>query len=469
MAIPIISGQQFVSVDFKTTLTVDASGGVWASTDTGIATVTSGGVVTGVALGTATITYTATGGTGTFEMYVNPVRITNGFNLDRILPAMRDRMGWHQPASGTPALTQANKTAIGGRYYDRGFHQAVTILNYYDTQENNEITDAEFNQLLVDADDAVTMQVLTATFTQPTFIEHMPNFVRVWNMQQYLMPNQGNVVGYRMNIANGNFACVLNSVALFFSGVATFNLYLYNDLLLPPVAQKEVTTVANSQTRVQLDWVMNYLNSSNYGGNPNGNMGGVMFLCYKQSEVHASNPNCFAIDEQLNLWTQGKVMGAFPFQSPESDVYAFARNNPSINFRSYGINIEYSCYRDYTQLVIQNPGLFDEARGLAMAIYVIDAIANSTRKNGENNVMRYNVADLIRERDLSFATQDFPFMPGLRARLQKELKQLNARFNGKPVPGSINIGRGLQDVWADYYQGFELSALPPRDGFASNT
>lgn len=468
MAIPNISGQSFVSVDFKTTLTADVSGGTWSSSSTSIATVNSSGVVTGVALGSVTISYTVGSDVGTFSMSVNPVRISNGFNLDRILPAFRERLGWHQPsADGSPVINSTNRTAISGRYYDRGFHQAVSILNFYNAQEENTISDTDFNQLLQDADDACTMQIMNAVFTRPTFIEHMPNFVRVWNMQQYLMPNQGNVVGYRINIANGNYAAVLNSVALFFSDAATFNLYLYNDLLLPPVAQKEVTTEANTQTRVQLDWVLNYLNSSDNGGNTKGNMGGVIFLCYKQSEVHASNPNCFAIDEQMNLWTQGKVLGAFPFQSPESDVYAFARNNPSINFRSYGINIEYSCYRDYTQLVIQNAGLFDEAKGLAMAVYVLDEISNSSRVNGENRMMRANVADLARERDQAFPTREFPFVAGFKARYQKELKQLIDRFSGKPAPSSVNIGDGLRDVWADYYQGFDLRSLPPRDTFSS--
>lgn len=468
MAIPNISGQDFVSVDFKTTLTADVSGGTWASSDTSIATVNSSGVVTGMALGDVTISYTVGLETGTFSMSVNPVRISNGFNLDRILPAFRERLGWHQPtADGAPTLNTTNKTSVSGRWYDRGFHQAVSILNYFDAQESATITDAEFNQLLQDADDAATMQVLNAVFTRPAFIEHMPNYVRVWNMQQYLMPNQGNVVGYRMNISNGNYAAVLNSVSLFFSDVATFNLYLYNDLLLPPVAQKEVTTVANSQTRVQLDWVMNYLSSSDNGGNTKGNIGGVMFLCYKQSEVAASNPNCFAIDEQLNLWTQGKVLGAFPFQSPESDVYAFARNNPSINFRSYGLNIEYSCYRDYTQYVIQNSGLFDEAKGLAMAIYVIDTIVNSTRVNGENRLNRYNATELSRQLDQAYPSKDFPFVSGLKARLERELKQLSARFNGKQAPSQVAIDNGLQDVWANYYQGFDLRALPPRDTFKS--
>jgi hypothetical protein len=469
MAIPNISGQAFVSVGFKTTLTADVSGGTWASSDTSIATVgSSTGIVTGVALGDVTISYTFGSDTGTLAMSVNPVRISNGFNLDRILPAFRERLGWHQPTvDDAPTLNASNKRATSGRYYDRGFHQASTVMNMYDAQETSTITDDDFNQLLQDADDACTMQILNAVFTRPAFIEHMPNYTRIWNMQPYLMPNQDNMVGYRMNIAQGDYAVVLNSVSLFFSDVATFNLYLYNDLLLPPVAQIEVTTEAYNQTRVQLGWVMNYLNSSDYGGNTQGNIGGVMFLCYRQSEVAESNPNCFAIDEQMNLWTQGKVMGAFPFQSPESDVYAFTRNNPSINFRSYGLNIEYTCYRDYTQYVIQNPALFDEAKGLAMAIYVIDTILNSNRVNGENRLNRYNATELARQLDQAYPSKEFPFVSGLKARLERELKMLNAKFNGRPQAGSIPVDQGLQDVWANYYQGFDLRALPPRDTFQS--
>ena len=466
MAIPVISGQSFVSVAFKTTLTADTLGGTWASSNTAIATV-SAGVVTGVALGNVSITYTVGVEVGTFAMSVNPVRITNGFNLDRILPAMRERIGWHQPNAAAPILTTENKRSVSGRYYDRGFHAAATVLNFYNAQGDRVITDDDFNQLLTDADDACTMQVLTSVFTRPSFIEHMPNYVRIWNCQPYLMPNQDNMVGYRINVANGNYAAVLNSVALYFSDVATFNLYLYNDLLLPPVAQIEVTTEANNQTRVQLDWVLNYINSSNNGGNTSGNMGGVVFLCYKQSEVAASNPNCFAIDEQLNLWTQGKVMGAFPFQSPEDNVTAFVRSNPSINFRSFGMNIEYSCYRDYTQLVIQNPGLFDEAKGLAMAIYVLDEITSSNRANSEQRDNSQNAMDLARERDQAYPSKDMPFVPGLKARLTRELKQLASRFDGKPVAGSVNIGEGLKDAWAQYYQGFDLRSLPPRDTFLS--
>jgi hypothetical protein len=463
MAEPI-SGATFVSVGYTTTLTDATAGGTWSSSDTSIATVSASGIVTGVSLGSVTITYTAPDSSiSTHSLEVNPVRITNGFNLDRILPAFRERIGWHQPTmANMPVLSATNRKAISGKYYDRGYHQAVSIKNLYLNQEDPDITDEQFNQWLFDEDDACATRVLTAVFNKPTLIEHKPNYTRTANLLNYNIPNQDLMVGYRINMAVGDYAGVINSISLLFSDVATFNIYLYNDLLLAPVKTQQVTTVAKSQTRVQLDWVINYIDSSNNGGNTGGNIGGVWYVCYKQSEVHASNPDCYAINEQLNLWNDTKIIGAFPFQAPTNDVYAFTRTNPSINFLSYGINIEFSSYRDYTQTIIQNPHLFDEARGLCMAINSLELIQNTTRTNETERQMTNNVARLEYDLNLSFPTKEYPFMAGIKQRLERELRSLNTKFN--PPAQAMSIPIGDMTWWGDrYYQGMDIAELPPRD------
>jgi len=60
-----ISGAASVCTGATTTLTDAISGGVWSSSATGKATVSTAGVVTGVSAGTVTISYTVTGGCGT--------------------------------------------------------------------------------------------------------------------------------------------------------------------------------------------------------------------------------------------------------------------------------------------------------------------------------------------------------------------------------------------------------------------
>lgn len=55
---PVISGSSSLSVGDYITLTADITGGTWASSNTSVATVNSSGVVYGVAVGSANITYT---------------------------------------------------------------------------------------------------------------------------------------------------------------------------------------------------------------------------------------------------------------------------------------------------------------------------------------------------------------------------------------------------------------------------
>ena len=77
-----ISGDAVVCVDATTTLTSDGDiGGSWSSSDESIATVDASGIVTGVAAGTVTITYTAAGSggcanvTSELVMTVNPLPV----------------------------------------------------------------------------------------------------------------------------------------------------------------------------------------------------------------------------------------------------------------------------------------------------------------------------------------------------------------------------------------------------------
>jgi len=76
-----ITGANTVCVSLTTTLSDATSGGTWSSSNTSVATVvTATGIVTGVALGTAAISYTVSGGSATFIVNVNcpaPNGVTN--------------------------------------------------------------------------------------------------------------------------------------------------------------------------------------------------------------------------------------------------------------------------------------------------------------------------------------------------------------------------------------------------------
>lgn len=376
--------------------------------------------------------------------------LSNGFNIAKVMGAMQGRLGWSQPTlAGMPVISGQNQLASSSRYYE-DFHASCTIQKLYESQEDKDISDADFNKLLQRMDRTVIMRCLNAIFNRPQKIEHGLVYERTSNVRNIPVPNEGNFCGYRFKVSNGNYAVMINQLALFFNGVATFNVYLFNDLTLAPLLSKEVTTIANSQTIISLDWILNYVSN---------NKGGLFYVGYFQDDLGGVQ----AVDEQLNMWADSKIYGAWPFQAPRVGVLDFNRINPSVVFRTYGMNVEVSSYRDYTELITTNSHLFDEVRGLGMAIQVIEAIKNSSRTNSTNRQAN-EMIKLDYDLNLAFPTKEAPFMAGLRAQLVREFGRINENFFPKPQAMNVSIaGQYDQDEFA--YDTFDIKNLPPRERF----
>lgn len=383
---------------------------------------------------------------------VTPVMgLSNGFNIAKIMGALQGRLGWSQPTlAGMPVISGQNQLASSSRYYE-DFHTSCTIQKLYTSQDDKDISDAGFNALLQRYDRKVIMRCLNAVFNRPQKIEHGLVYERTSNVRNVPVPNQGNFCGYRIKVSNGNYAVMINTLAMFFNGVATFNIYLFNDLKKAPLMSQSVTTVANDQTIIPLNWILKYIDD---------NKGGLFYIGYFQDDLGL----VLAVDEQLNMWADSKIYGAWPFQSPKvAGSLDFNRINPSVVFRTYGLNMEVSSYRDYTEMIVQNAHLFDEARGLCMAIQVLEQIRNSARTNSTNRQAN-EMIKLDYDLDLAFPTKEKPFMAGLRAQLVREFERINMNFFPAPKPTNVSIaGNYDQDEFA--YDTFDIKNLPPRERF----
>lgn len=449
-----IVGNVFVCIGYTTQLYDSTSGGVWSSSNNALATVDAAtGIVTGIALGSVVITYTVGATTATLSLNVVPVQVSNGFNLARIYPAFIGRMGFSQPTiAGAPVLDVRNTTNTSGRYWTEG-HELVTVMNIYNTQEDREITDQAFNDYLQKVDQAALMRCLNAVFDMSAFIEHRLCYLRRAYQQNVLIPKTANgaFCGYRILIAPGDYAVVFNAISLFFNGVATFNIYLFNDLLAPPVKYKSVTTTANSQNKVQLDWVISYIREVNNGG--------IWYIGYFDSDLPAGVQ---AIDEQLNLWENSIVWSGTPFTSAKTAPLDFDRRYVGTVFYSYGLNAEMTSYRDYTQTLVQNAHLFDEVRILTYAIMALGIIKGSIRTNDQQNILQGKKDELTVDLNLAFPTRDYPFVAGLKQQLARALTSISDSFKRKPVAGSFPIAGGNNLNPLDYYEGFDINNLPAR-------
>lgn len=387
--------------------------------------------------------------------------ITNGFMLDKVMTAFQGRLGWSQPtlASFLPVLNSANLSATCGRYYE-DFHEGVRLASLLASQEDPDITSDEFNALLQKWDQAVILRCLNAVFHESRLIEHCLNYERVANLRNIVIPNQGNFCGYRIKVAQGDYAVVVNKLGLQFSGVATFNLYLFNDLIKEPLQTLSVTTDAFNQVVVDVQWMMHYIGNLSHKG-------GLFYLGYFQNDLP---PGVNALDEQLNLWAASKTFGAWPFQSGQVvGQLDFNRINPSVVFRSYGISLEVSAYYDYTEKIIENASLFDEARGLTMAIKVLEQIRWNTRTNSKERIaVEAQGGELAKNinQDVNVAdpAPDQPFVAGLKMQAKRALMGCYGSFFPKVKARSVEVGPAY-DREAFAYDTFDIMNLPPRERF----
>ncbi|MCX6209992.1 MAG: Ig-like domain-containing protein [Bacteroidetes bacterium] len=88
-----ISGSNQVCVGSTTALTNSTAGGTWTSSNTSLATVSTGGIVTGVAPGIDTIKYTVTNGAGCTDSVIFSITVTSSITVSPIVGASSVCMG----------------------------------------------------------------------------------------------------------------------------------------------------------------------------------------------------------------------------------------------------------------------------------------------------------------------------------------------------------------------------------------
>lgn len=358
--------------------------------------------------------------------------LTNGYDIERVQNALSGRIGWRQ--TGSFSLSTINALSKSGRYF-QGFHSAVTLNNINNTIEEVGADSDTLNTRLLNFQQDGIMNMLNQIFNQPQLIETGLLNRRDMNLS-YLLPNEGKAVGYRIRLADAPVSMQIHNVAFRFNGVATFNLYLYNEASLSPLFTQSVTTVANDLTVVNLGSWIAKLNQANIKSSD-------FYLVYYQNDLGSVQAY-----EDYWLFKYTKMFSAEGFNA---DVTGgnFVRTQHLTTGLSYGMLPEISIYKDFTQQIVQNAHLFDEAIGLQVAITVLDNIMNSNRSNATQRINQDQLKELYTDLNLARPTEMLPNNPGLRTRYERELKRLRDTFYPKPKAYTINNAD-----CSDEYQGY---------------
>ncbi|WP_346320773.1 hypothetical protein [Chitinophaga sp. YIM B06452] len=334
-----------------------------------------------------------------------------------VIQALFGRVGFRQPTqSGSPVITPENKKCDSGRFF-QDYHAIVSPENIKATAEDPALDDAKLNTYLKDLQESAIAAVLDGIFSVPEIIEQRLELIR-GTEEVVPVANQGLFVGRQIRVVPDPTILVrVTQAALFFNGVATFNLYLFHNLKKTSLYSKEVTTEANSQVVTKLGWDLSYMAAAYKTG--------VFFLGYFQDDLGGVQ----AVDERA-CWYAGNCydstgMAAVRNPAPEVD---FVRTTPQLSSVAYGLNLEFTSGKDYTEIILNNVAAFDKAIGLQMAAMVVEKIINSVRSNKTERITREIADRLYIDLNQAMPTVEMPYSYGLKKQLDRELMRLHNNF-----------------------------------------
>ncbi len=341
------------------------------------------------------------------------VNYSNGFDMNRVLPAMLYRLAWKE--IGGIVLTNDNKTPKSGRFFD-SFHAIANIINIKNNTEPIPANDTELNAKLEQMYKDVMFRCLSSVFTGVEFLDGACNtYNRVPSSQNTIVENTSSFVGYAIDVAERSDVSIqVNSLTLLFNAAATFNIHLFADGDPNPLITKSVTTVANAPVIIDVEnFVFGYKtklsNSSRY------------YIGYFQNDLNGAK----AIREQANF-NRSLMYCAVPC-SLKASANVPLYNEVSQTFSPSGLNIEFSSFRDRTDTIVKQPFLFDTLVGLQMSTGIIESVMYTTRSNSSERILKENIDRMMVYMDLK-GTVPISDAPVSGTNIAAEIKKETARI-----------------------------------------
>ena len=386
--------------------------------------------------------------------YISPAstsNYTNGIDLSIVLPELENRIGWRQPTkANSPVLNSYNLFSKSGRVFD-AFHSLVSINSLKSVQEDDKISDADFNTFLKNLQDDAILRTISEVFRNSPLIEQKLLYTRYGTMDLPII-NSGLFCGYMLNIANDfGITTQINNCTLYFNGTKDFNLYIFQDGVLAPLRTIPVHVDPYVRNEVRLDNL--YLTFKT---------GRRYFIGYFQDDLGSVQ----AIQEQVDTWAKTYCFEAIPFAAPKiQSAFDFNHNYKQYTVLPRGLNLEVISFRDHTQQILRKAPLFDEAIGLTVTVMVLEQMNMSIRSNVNERQVKMVSGNLYQEINQAYATDTVPITPGLKSRLNAEYKMLKESFFPKIKADSSNrqnCFNGLDTYESNWIKNnIEFASNPP--------
>jgi hypothetical protein len=293
------------------------------------------------------------------------------FNPTTIATRLTGLVGFRQPFNPLFAKIDATNLLSRSGYFVND-HPYCKVQHLFNSQDYADISDADFNTLLVRKQEESITSVCNAVFNKPDYIDRQVLYAHAQN-KQATEPLPSGFLGYRIRVSQEkNIAFKITRVLLDFDSTTPDDiiLMLFNTAQSTPIESKAITVNAD-HLEIELNWVVD--NSGTY-------YKGEYYLGYVTQGITVTpferefeSSNVESIITHLNIE---------PIIVPShSTATLFDLDDVDARSEANGINPDITVYDDFTDLIIQNEHLLSRAVLLSLQIACMSEYAASLRSN----------------------------------------------------------------------------------------
>lgn len=335
------------------------------------------------------------------------------FSPEKISTALVGIVGLRQPFDPEFAiLDAANILSASGLWVTDNAYAKISYLK--DTQDYEDISNADFNTMLRNMQKASIVNVCSQVFKDADYIDRNLIYKYAGSKAETDILPEG-FVGRRIIVSDEkNVAFKITRVLLDFAGLGSFTLMLFNTAQLTPLYTKEITITTDHQVEV-LDWTVD--NSGN-------TYKGEYYIGYVV-------PGLSVIQPYKRDYEKAMVMNYITYLEIDKIHVQNYTGTELFDVRTVqylneadGLNFDITVYEDFTDLIINNKLLFARAIYLDFIISFLSVYAATSRSTRNQFLTESIISRAILEVEGSKGMQGMPPIKGLRPQLIREISQI---------------------------------------------
>lgn len=349
------------------------------------------------------------------------------FNKGKIQTGLYGIVGLRQPYNPDYQIIDADNQVSTSGYFVTD-HPMVKVEYLKDSQDFDQISDADFNTHIKNIQESAIASVCNAIFNDSDYLDRQVLYPFAQNRQATETLEDG-LVAHKIRVSTEkNVAFEISRILLDFEGAGDIKLMLFNTSQTTPIESKTITITSNHQVEV-LNWRVDNSGDTYKGEYYLGYLSNAVAIgTLKPYKRDYENSN---IEANITYLDCDKVL----FKSHATETLPDLTTETSID-ECLGLNPDITVFEDFTDMIVNNKMLFGYAVYLDMCIKIISTYTSSLRSNRNQRMSEAQTIRMIQEIEGQSGANAVkitglrPMLVGELRRLAKEIEKLKEGYFG---------------------------------------